>query len=211
MKRIQNCLLSLVFAFFSVSASAAVLPGTYQLFDHPDGNLTNSIGPYGLRMDSLQLGVSGPVFSVNESNAEVFLTWDGGTSATITGDLYRHDTGDLWAVSHTIENIVVVANGFFTNDETTTVMTLTDTNNGGTVYQFNSKSDGTTSFAFFEDSWRCNGAPNCGPIVARGWFDGDPNSTDDWQVTAVRVIPLPAAAWMFASALLGLLAAKTRR
>lgn len=214
MKNLKALFGGLALLLCQSTAHAAVIPGVYQLFDHPDAHLTDFIGGYGLRIDSLDKSRLGPVFSVSSNGAEVHLTWDGGSTALIEGNVYNHYTDSLWHVVHVIENIFDVAEGFVTNDESDSVMTLTDTAGGGTEYIFNNKSDGNNSFVFLEDSFRCEGFTECGPIVSRGWvkYEGKNYGNNDWIVYAeLKVVPVPAAVWLFTSGLIGLLGLARRR
>lgn len=106
-----------------------VMPGTYILMDHPDGNYTTSGPPsvnYGLRLDDFCHGsatTSGLCDSGDSSSAEykaertfsvdpgVTLTWDGGTSATIAGIVRRNEDNSLWDVTYNITGITNMAGG----------------------------------------------------------------------------------------------------
>jgi hypothetical protein len=73
-------------------------PGLYQLHDHGFADL----GPnYGLRVDGL-----GIIFSADLGGADVTLFWDGGATATISGQLHNNITTDLWDVDYTLTGVV---------------------------------------------------------------------------------------------------------
>jgi hypothetical protein len=198
-----RCCLTIGILFSVTTANAAVVTaGTYRFLDHPDGNISH-MGSYGLRLDDLlnPIGV-GPTFSVNQNGANVLLNWDGGDSATIVGQIWNNTTNDLWMVSHTLNNITVTSTGFLAD---TGVMTLSDPVNN-IIYSYQSKSNGTAGFLALGDNHRCSGHVDCGPLVARGWLmpHGDDGQYNDWLVQ-LNPVPLPAAFWLFASALIGLL------
>ncbi len=186
---------------FNASA-AAVTPGVYQLLDHPDGQLVSSQGPYGLRLDDLiPPAGNGPTFSTEINGARVLLDWNGGNSATISGLLWHNLENTLWSVEHVLTGISIVPgpNGGF--EATAGNMTLTDPNN--VQYTFLSKQDNQgVAFYALGDNHRCSGYTDCGPLTANGWlepvtYDGNYN---DWLVQ-LNPVPVPAAAWLFLSAL----------
>lgn len=209
-KTLQRALAIVAMMTIAMSAFAdAVTPGIYRLLDHPDGAI--SPPPYGLRVDFLDPPPGqGPTFSTELGGAAVYLTWDGGTTATISGTLYNNETGHLWSVEQTLTGISATggANGGF---EATGAGALTlfvaaadvalygATEFTGTSKQLNS---GQTFIANGQ-SYRCAGHANCGPLVGRGWImlDGTSGSTtDDWLVQMTPV-PLPAAAWLLLAGL----------
>lgn len=106
MKKAAFCIALLAVIALAVPAQAAVITaGVYILSDHPDGALTGSHGPYGLRMDSLAPAGDGPTFSVSTNGALVTLSWAGGTSdAVISGTLWRNDIMSLVPVTYTLSN-----------------------------------------------------------------------------------------------------------
>ena len=155
----------------SASALGILLPGSYTLLDHGDGNL----GPdYGLRMDSL-----GELFSVELGGASVTLDWDGGVTATITGELHNNTTFQLWDVSYTLTGVVADgANAGFR--ATAATGTLTDPSS--VVTNLIGKADGTGFvFAFLADGHRIDGDTTT--PVGQGWLL-PPDSTQDWLVRA---------------------------
>ena len=210
-------------AVLTASSLVHAIPvGTYQLLDHPDAAHTSATNPYGLRMDDL-----GYYFSVERGGAEVFLTWDGGTSASISGILYNNQTDKLWAVKQSLSFLdnSNPALGFTTTDQTAaSTLTLTDLGNlldptDDNDYTYVPKSNGVASFLFLADDHRCTLAtsgkadyPGCGPIVARGWFQNDVlpdgsrpsiHGTNDWLVQAVPV-PEPGVLPLLAIGLIGI-------
>ena len=209
-KTLRSALITVAMMAFASSAFAdAVVPGIYRLLDHPDGAI--SPPPYGLRVDFLNPPPGpGPTFSTELGGAGVFLTWDGGTTATISGSLYNNETGSLWTIEQTLTGITATPgpDGGF---EATGAGALTlfvaaadqllygATEFTGTSKQLNS---GQT-FIANGSSYRCGGHTDCGPLTARGWImlDGTSGSTtDDWLVQMTPV-PLPAAAWLLLSGL----------
>ena len=189
-------------ALLTSAAIAHAIPyGTYTLKDHPDAAFGSATNPYGLRMDDL-----GIFFSVERDKAKVTLTWDA-SGATIDGTLYDNATGTLWSVSQNITGVVDdfsgAVQGFRTNDEIVpgNIMTLTNLDTNAS-YTYSPKSNGSYSFLFLNDGHRCGGFADCGPIVARGWFQnrsGTQIGTNDWLVQAV---PAPGVVLMLAAGLI---------
>lgn len=212
-----------VFLLFVLSLSAshaAIIQGQeYFLLDHPDSALTNSQGPYGLRLDSLAPPVgAGPTFSTQLGGASVKLVWDG-LIANIVGTLYNNTTMSLWQVSQTLTNIVAIPGGF---KSTAGELVLTDPDNN--VFVYTAVPDGSGNVFKADDSGhRCGGHDDCGPLIARGWllpkvgdfekdyYGKDFHGTNDWLVQLTPV-PVPAALPLLISGLLGfsLLARKRR-
>lgn len=196
--------ITIILLLNSLSINAAQLvPGVYQLLDHPGGSA--SPPPYGLRLDDLQPPVGvGPTFSTVLNGAQSLLTWDGGDLAVISGTLRNNTTGLLWSVTHNLSGISSTSEGFFATQGT---MILEDTS-AGTTYTIDSKAAANGAvFEAFGDSHRCGYSTDCGPFVGRGWLE--PGVTDykakynDWLVQLVEV-PIPGALLLFLSALIGL-------
>lgn len=182
-------ILAVVVAAISLLAGMAgagtILPGQYQLLDHPDGAI--SPPPYGLRVDALGL-----TFSTELGGANVILEWDGGATASITGTLYGSD-GDLWEVDYQLSG-VAPAPGNLGFNATAGTGTLTDVLTN--VYALNGNTDGSGYvFSFLADGHRLGAHPGFGDAdtaVGRGWLL-PPGTTDDWLVRAVPV-PEPGTA-----------------
>lgn len=194
--------LVVVLAMFSAHASTAVLElGIYRLGDHPDGDITDKEGPYGLRLDDLLPPKGdGPTFSTVLYGAETWLEWDGGTTASIFGTLWNNTLGELWRVEHVFTGVTTSLEGFTATGGT---LSLTDASNNTLL--FDSKADASGSVFIADGSnHRCDGYDDCGPYVGTGWImplDIDKKGkTNDWLVTLTPV-PAPLAGILFASAL----------
>jgi hypothetical protein len=175
---------TLLLAAQSSFAVGVIGPGVYQLFDHGFGNL----GPdYGLRNDALN-----KVFSVELGGASVTLTWDGGTTASITGVLHDNATADLWAVDYTLTGVVPVGTSGFT--ATAGSGTLTDPLLNVTAMIGEQNGSGI-ALSFLADGHRLPG--DSSTPVGRGWLL-PPNSTDDWLFRA-ELIPEPGTLALLAA------------
>ena len=177
--------------------AGTILPGQYQLLDHPDGSLNPP--PYGLRVDAL-----GYTFSVETGGADIILDWDGGATATITGSLWNNQLSEMWTVSYTLTGVVAApADLGFTATAGSGLLTspllvdhvLTGEPAGGTG----------PVFEFLADGHRLAGDSDS--PVGRGWIL-PVGSTDDWLVRAT-LIPEPGTALLLGLGLAGL--AGTRR
>lgn len=209
---LSRLLASLTAVLMSFSASAAIV--TFQLGDHPDGALYQSdpSSPYGLRLDDQPPAGAGPTFSVGTNlgglGGPVTLTYDdadASVDAVIAGTLERNDDGTFWTVTYTLSGLTLDGSGGFTATSGSGV--LTENGGPGSINLAGEQNGAGDAFVFAQDGHRL--APNFADVwVGRGWLL--PNgSTDDWLVTATQ-IPLPAGIWLFASAMLGLVAAKKR-
>ena len=169
--------------------AGTILPGTYVLLDHGDGNL----GPdYGLRVDGI-----GELFSVELGGAQTLLTWGGGATASLSGTLYDNDTGDIWTVSYDLTGVTAVGTQGF--HATAGTGTLTDPLSNVTNLVGRTNNNGYV-FTFLADGHRISG-DNDTP-VGRGWLE-PPSSTDDWIVRAAP-IPEPGTATLLTLGLLAL-------
>lgn len=192
--------------FLSIAAlSAQATTVTYILGDHEDGALydgfsaSGATGPYGLRFDAIDPpNGNGPTFSVGNNlggnGGLLLLSWDDANlaaGATISGSMYRNDTGDVWSVTYNLTGLVGDGNGGWTATGGTGLL-------NGTIDLIGKPDDHGHAFIFANDGHRLAGDTGW---VGRGWFEGD--GSNDFLVTAT-VVPVPAAVWLFGSALVGL-------
>ena len=192
-RKVALSLLTMSVAAFAVPQAATALtpvpPGVYLLHDHPDAALWDHAstsgpnGPYGLRMDYLP-GEPGPTFSMEQGGAQVHLSWDGGATALISGQIQHNVDGDLWGLSFTITGITAEpgANGGG----------FTALGGNGLIWDLNSadqhvldgKQDNSgVAFRFLGDGHRMpndNDTPN-----GRGWINND--GVNDFLFTATPV------------------------
>jgi len=191
-------LAALTLAFFATSAQAV----TFRLGDHPDGNLS-STSPYGIRLDAFGgrlISADGLILTVNQTDATISgQTTDQNNneytiSASFSIDLLNAD-GEFEATGGNVR-ILQTSGGIF--DET-----LAITSSGGNPFIFRFDGHRLAGFPGFDDN-----SP-----VGRGWIEpgnGYTGCCNDFLVTAT-VVPVPAAVWLFGSALAGLIAVRRRR
>ncbi|MGI9342239.1 MAG: PEP-CTERM sorting domain-containing protein [Gammaproteobacteria bacterium] len=211
MRRLIFALLVCALLGFTGALQAATV--TYILGDHPDAALyqTNPTDPYGLRVDAAPPPGTGPTFSVGTNlgglGGPVTLSWDDSLagSATLSGTLERNDDGTFWTVSYILTGLAAAPNGG-----------ITATGGSGSVDEIGGalrsisltgmQDAGGYAFIFDDDGHRL-AAP--AGWVGRGWLAGSGTTVDDWIVTA-QIVPVPAAVWLFGSAL-GLMGLARRR
>ena len=195
-------LLWVLLLWSSTANAGTILPGTYQLLDHGFGDL----GPaYGLRVDAIS-----EVFSMELGTAQVLLTWDGGSTANISGILNQNTAGGnggvgaAWSVSYDLTGVTAVGTQGFT--ATAGSGTLTDP--FSTVTNITGEIDVSTGFVFefLADGHRIPGDNDT--AVGRGWLL-PPGSTDDWIVRAV-LVPEPGTALLVSLGLVGIAAIRSR-
>ncbi len=190
-------------------ASAAIY--TYTLHDHPAGNAQANYD-YGLRLDSENL-----FFTFQNGN--LTLTYDDvlGTMQ-ITGFANQSTPVDNTSLNDTPIFYELVAGdindqggGFFTaTGGSGTVGPSADTPLVSlTGKGLMSGPNAGLTFLFLNDGHRLPGNPGTG-IVGRGWIEGE--DTNDFLFTAtLNPVPVPAAVWLFGTALVGLIGFSKRR
>jgi len=200
---------SLVFAVIAVvlfaagnSQAGTILPGQYFLLDHPDGTI--SPPPYGLRLDYL-----GITLSTELNGASTVLSWDGGTTATISGTLWNNQAAEMWSVDYTLTGVSAApANLGFSAVAGSGTLTDASLN----VIGLTGLQDGTGSaFDFLADGHRLGSHSGYGgsqAAVGRGWLTGA--GTNDWLVLATPV-PEPGTALLFGLGLAFLSSSSSRR
>ncbi len=196
-------------AFCCSLTASTISPGEYALSNHPDGNL-QSQAPYGIRLDSAPPSGPGPTFDV--SAGPVILTWNGGSTATISGDVIRNDTGDTWNVTYTLTGVTLVDDGIAATDGFGEITYADDLPvPSPSSFPISGKLNGNGyAFLFLKDGHRLND-PNA--IVGRGWIDA--GGTNDWLVTATQItefdpVPEPSSSLLMLSTLCATAAARRR-
>lgn len=199
----------------SVSAGV-IVPGTYALHDHEDAALHKQFPTevfYGLRLDQLDVtGLSAldaaltRTFSVEQDGASVLLTWDGGTTATISGVLSHNIDNVLWDVTYTLSGVTLVGTSGF--EATMGSGLMVSQANPADFFNLTGKTDGSGKASrFLADGHRLTG-DNMTPVF-RGWLM-PPGSVDDWLTKAV-LIPEPGSIALFTAGLAGLGGLRLRR
>ena len=177
---------------------------TYKLADHPDGVLSSPTVSYGLRLDQIGGSPEERTFSVQD----LFLTWDGGVTASISGTVKNNSSDEIFDVSHTFSGVSSQAGGFVATGGVLTLTPQAGNTVGAPVAPINSAQNGSNlAFLLLDDGHRLDGDNSS--FVGRGWLSG-PGSANDWLVTAT-VVPVPAAVWLFGSGLAGLFALRRRK
>lgn len=214
MKRLSSLFLSVFLVAFAVNAQATTLvPGLYQLLDHPDAALTDTslADPisYGLRLDALGGTAAERTFSAEQDGAFVTLDWDGST-AVISGSFSNNATNELWTIIYTLTSTMNTAEGFEVSGATGSGSgSLT---NGMTVIDLAGESIASgIIFSALTDGHRCSGEPCIDgedTAVARGWLEitiggvSSAQGSNDFLVQLTPV-PLPAALPLLMSGILG--------
>jgi hypothetical protein len=211
MKRVIFALMLGALLGFTGTLHAATV--TYILGDHPDASLYqgNPNDPYGLRYDAADPPGDGPTFSVGTNlgglGGPVTLSWDDSLAgvATLSGTLERNDDGTFWTVNYTLSGLASIggSGGFTATAGTGSVDEI-----GGALRSIalnGEQNPNGYAFIFNDDGHRL---PTSDDWVGRGWLDPT-DSVDDWLVTA-QIVPVPAAVWLFGSAL-GLMGFARRR
>lgn len=206
----------------------AVAIGTYNLHNHPDGSANPP--PYGLRLDGLITGNQNDTytFDFDHVDSAMLMTYDGLT-VTISGQAYGgQDVGGSYLAGTTavwdinfVYNVGVGQPGDGGLDD---VKVLADHQNYGTIssslgsYELADKAQNGLSFQLGDE----NGGGHRGfnGISGWGWLktgedcvggtDCENLPYSDWLFTATPV-PVPAAAWLFGSALVGLAGVRRSR
>jgi len=195
-------LLTLAVLLVSTLASAdPVLPVAgqtfdYLLHDHPDGELTPSHGPYGLRYDSLAPPAgAGPTFSMDTGGASILLRIFASGDAQMTGTLYRNNSGELYSFIYTLTGL----------DQSTSGENWNWTTGAGAlsghamVEQLIGKQDGFGfAYSFLSDGARLPGDTTS--LVGRGWFEpvgGEGGVNDLLNTASLATVPEPTAMTLF--------------
>jgi hypothetical protein len=216
--------------FFSILAllllpfsASAVTTGSYTLSNHPDANQTPP--PYGLRLDGL-LGNS--VYTFDFNNGDMQMTYDGssihifGTAfgGADGGGAYTPGTTAIWNIDFTFDTGVTQPGGEGgLNDIVVDDPTGHHTNFGTISSSFGSfdlRSHGNGSETFtLGDEDGTTGHRNFAGISGWGWLDFSTDGGITWDggkavgdtadfIFTAAPVPVPAAVWLFASGLLGL-------
>ncbi len=217
----------------SIASAATIAPGTYQLHNHPDGDVNPP--PYGMRLDELyDVSPGNDVFTLNFDHAmsNVTLVYDdnAGTIA-ISGVAYGgRDTGanyanDSYLGLYQLDFLYNVGVGLVGGDDDLIVIAGANKQNFGSITpldaghpDFNNPTtlfdvrDGTYSFRFGDEN---NDLGHRGFAGISGWgwvgFDNEahPGAADDFLFTA-ELIPEPASVSLMLVGL-GAMIARRRR
>lgn len=217
----MNRILAVAFATCAVyllqcqADAATISPGKFQLFDHPDGTLTDSHGPYGLRLDGDEPPVgNGPTFSVQADSEPVILTWNLDNTATIEGRLRNNTTGEFWEVSYTMTGLFD-NNGGFTATAGSGTLVWDEVGvppSNSPIVLTGMQNNAGQAFNLFPDGHRLDNDNMS--TVGRGWLDDDGNN-NDWLVIAVQTqifkVPEPSTMVLCTVGIAGLFMIRRRR
>ncbi len=207
----------------SAASAATIVPGTYELFNHPDGNAAPP--EYGLRLDGLIGGSSSDVFTFDfeHADASMLLTYDD-QAGTIRifgsaygglnqGSGYAAGAG-LWDIDVTMTGVTTVpgdddlwltAQHQYIGDITspTAVSYPLYTETGNNPYSFR-----------LGDENNDNGHRGAAGVSGWGWVNhNDPNThvyASDWLFTMAET-PVPAPASLALLGAGGLLMTRRRK
>ena len=180
-------------AFAPTAQAGTIVPGIFELFNHPNGNISDSHGPYGLRLDFLPPPGAGPTFSVEADADPVLLTWNIDSTAIIEGRVVNNETGEFWLVEYHLTGLTTYADGFEAAAGSG-MLTYDDVGPPQADIPLTGKLKNGSVFNFFADGHRLDDDDMS--TVGRGWLDEDGHA-NDWLVTATQVeefeIPEPAS------------------
>ena len=215
----NRLLLAAALMFGTAAANAATV--AFELFDHPDAALFDpnaaDPSPYGLRYDS-----EGFTFSFNTNlggnGGPVRLLYDDAFPnngvATIGGVVENNQEGTFWRLDYTLTGLSAFNGGF---QAASGSGTLRELNGLGQVdpslrlFSLTGELAGGSVFTFAPDGHRLDNSFDPNTPVGRGWIL-PPNSVDDFLFYAAPApVPLPAAVWFLASALVIPAFARLRR
>ncbi|MEM0928033.1 MAG: VPLPA-CTERM sorting domain-containing protein [Pseudomonadota bacterium] len=194
----------------SLLGQAAAATFVYTLGDHPDGNAAPQHA-YGLRLDS-----AGLFLSLDQAGADVKLTYDDvAMTAIITGTGVSNTSGptfgDSYTISYSLTGVSALGTGFF--KATGGTGTVTNDSTSDVINLVGKQASSGYAFIFDNDAHRLGGHTIGTDIVGRGWLEPIAPGTampNDWLFVA-EPVPVPAAAVLFGTALLGFGAARKRR
>jgi hypothetical protein len=216
---------------FTLSAEAVAV-GTYVLNNHPDGSANPP--PYGLRLDGLLTGNTNEIYTFDFDHAasNMLMTYDGSTiviSGTAFGGEdagnggYVANTTAVWNLNFSYTMGVAQLGGDGGLDD---VVVTADYSNYGTLtsifgdFELSDKAKTLNGPSFTLGDESGSGHRGFNGISGWGWLRHGSDcigATDcsnipysDWLFTAT-VVPVPAASWLFGSALLGLAGFKRRK
>jgi len=180
----------------AVATAGPVLPAAGQtfnwnLYDHAQGLLVDTHGPYGLRYDSLASPlnrVHGPTFSFERNGAAMSMSINDVGDATFGGTLWRNDLGQMFTAQWNLTGLVqgTTHGGYeFTGGFGTLVgpgvnLSLTGKQDAdGRAFIFAPNGHGLDND---DTTWVGLGWLN---MLANGdGTDGEPFPTNDWKFTA---------------------------
>ncbi len=217
-----TCALVGLGALSSAALGGDTILQTFDLFNHPDGQIAPQA--YGLRLDGVGDNGGPLTFSFGDSQANSTMTMlvvNTGSSieirmsGTVTGN---SATGGNFSNTFTLDVTYTVfgdvANGWEDNDSAdgNVIGSIEgDFGSGNQVIDLSGKTDGNDAFRFLSDGYRIAGDSDT--WVGRGWVmpnAGTAGRTNDFLFQAA-LVPLPAAAWGGLAMLGGLCVARRIR
>lgn len=195
-------------------AVAHAVPMVFKLANHPVIINSDSFGLQTKSINNLTTAQKPANTGARFTMTDVSLTYDPdnpGAGASIVGTMTNNMSGDSWSVQQLMSGLTILANGFQATMGTILMQSGGFSYGTGGTLPLTLKQDGYGFvFSFLADGFRIENDSTS--WVGRGLLNGinGKGGKNNWLVTAT-VVPIPAAVWLFLSALASLIVIGRRR